>query len=177
MSMNICRDDIFWSAEPFPPNLVFWCIILSQIVFQKDWFAVFKVKVTVKDYMIKMWLSNISSELLALWQLNLVWWHIITSWIVLWKDWIALLWSRLRLQERFKIPVNVHLADIPSTAEPSVTKLGMVMHHLAPVSCRKIGLLSSRSRSVRAHYQIWLFLPHLLNYWFLQPNLIGCTPP
>ena len=31
------------------PNLVWWCIILSQIVFQKDWFAVFKVKVTVKN--------------------------------------------------------------------------------------------------------------------------------
>ena len=28
------------------PNLVWWCIIMSQIVFQKDWFAVFKVKVT-----------------------------------------------------------------------------------------------------------------------------------
>ena len=31
------------------PNLVWWCIIISQIVFQKDWFVVFKVKVTVKD--------------------------------------------------------------------------------------------------------------------------------
>ena len=29
------------------PNLVWWCIIMSQIVFQKDWFAVFKVKVAV----------------------------------------------------------------------------------------------------------------------------------
>ena len=38
------------------PNLVWWCIIMSQIVFQKHWFAVFKVKVTVKDSMIKMWL-------------------------------------------------------------------------------------------------------------------------
>ena len=31
------------------PDLVWWCIIMSQIVFQKDWFAVFEVKVTVKD--------------------------------------------------------------------------------------------------------------------------------
>ena len=33
-----------------------------------------------------------------------------------------------QLQERFKIPVNVHLDDIFSTAEPFVNKLGMVMH-------------------------------------------------
>ena len=75
------------------PNLVLWCIIMSQIVFQKDWFAVFKVKVTVKDNIIKIWLFNILSELLILLQLNLVWWYIIIRWIVLWKDWIALLWS------------------------------------------------------------------------------------
>ena len=55
------------------PNLVWWCIIMSQIVFQKDWFAVFKVKVAVKDKIIKIWLFNILSELLLLLQLNLVW--------------------------------------------------------------------------------------------------------
>ena len=36
------------------PNLAWWCIIMSQIVSQKDWFAVLKVKVTVKDHMIKI---------------------------------------------------------------------------------------------------------------------------
>ena len=68
---------------------------MRENVFQKDWFAVFKVKVTVKDHIIKVWLSNsnISSELLILLQLNLIWWHIIVSWIVLWKDWIAVFWS------------------------------------------------------------------------------------
>ena len=64
------------------PNLVLWCILMSQIVFQKDWFAVFKVKVTVKDLKIKTWLSNLFPELLILFQLSLVWWHIIISWIV-----------------------------------------------------------------------------------------------
>ena len=111
------------------PNLVWWCIIMSQIVFQKNWFAVFKVKVTVMDNIIKICLFDILSELLILLQLNLVWWHIIIRCIVLWKDWIALLWSRS--QERFKIPVNIHL-DISSTAEPSVTKLGVLMHHHGP---------------------------------------------
>ena len=122
------------------PNLVWWCIIMSQIVFQTDWYAVFKIKITVKDHIINLWLS----ELLIFLQLNLVWWHIIT---ILWKDKkIVLLWSRS--QERFKIPVNVHLDDICSTTEPSVTKFGMVMHHHEPVSCKKIGLLFSSSGSL-----------------------------
>ena len=45
---------------------------IGQIVFQKDWFAVFKIKVTVKDHKIKIWLSNTSSELLILLQLDFV---------------------------------------------------------------------------------------------------------
>ena len=53
-------------------NLAWWCIIVSQIVFQKDWFAVFKVKITVKDHIIKIWLSNVSSELPISLQLNLI---------------------------------------------------------------------------------------------------------
>ena len=35
------------SSESLNLLLVWWCIIMSQIVFQKDWFTVFKVKVTV----------------------------------------------------------------------------------------------------------------------------------
>ena len=38
----------------FLPNLVRRCIIMSQIVFQKDWFPVFKVKVTVTNNIIKI---------------------------------------------------------------------------------------------------------------------------
>ena len=91
------------------PNLVWWCLIMSQIVFQKDWFAVFKIKVTLKDNIIKTRLLNMLSELLILLQLNLVWWYITIWRIVVWKDWIALLWSRSRSHERFIIPVNVHL--------------------------------------------------------------------
>ena len=43
----------------------------------------FKVKATVEDHIIKICLSNVSSELLILLQLNSVLWHIIISWIVL----------------------------------------------------------------------------------------------
>ena len=76
------------------PNLVWWCIIMSHIVFLRDRFTIFKVKVTGKNDIMKIWLFNIWSVLLILLQLNLVWWHIIIRWIVLWKDWIAVLWWR-----------------------------------------------------------------------------------
>ena len=36
-------------------NLVLWYIITSLSVMQKDWFAIFKVKVTARAYMIKIW--------------------------------------------------------------------------------------------------------------------------
>ena len=44
----------------------------ARLSLKKDWFAVFKVKVTVKDNIIKIWLFNILSELLILLQLNLL---------------------------------------------------------------------------------------------------------
>ena len=36
-------------------NLVLWCSIISRSVMQKDWFAIFKVKVTARAHMIKIW--------------------------------------------------------------------------------------------------------------------------
>ena len=48
------------SPEPlnhfFLPNLVWWCIITRQCVMQKNWFTIFKFKVTAKGYIIKIWL-------------------------------------------------------------------------------------------------------------------------
>ena len=115
------------------PNLVWWCIIMSQAVFEKIGLLSSMSRSNWQNIIIsKIWLSNISSELLIFLQLNLVWWHIIISWIVLWKDWIALLWSRS--QEIFWISVNVHLHEIFSNAEPFVAKLGMVIHHCGPES-------------------------------------------
>ena len=37
------------------PNLVLSCIIMSRSVMQKDWFAIFRVKVTARAHMIKIW--------------------------------------------------------------------------------------------------------------------------
>ena len=111
----------------FLPNLVWWCIITIESVFRKDWFAIFQVKATMKDRVIKVILFNTSFKLLILLQWNFDWWHIIINWIVFWNDWIILLLSRTRSQERFRIAVTVYLDDISSTAEPFVNKLCMVI--------------------------------------------------
>ena len=39
---------------------------------------------------------------------------------------------KVKAQKRFRILVNVHLDDISSAAERSVTKLVMMMQHLGP---------------------------------------------
>ena len=116
---------------------------------------------------LKKWLFNILYELLILLQVNLVWWHIIIRWIVLWKDWIALLWSRSRSQKRLRILVNVHLNDISSVAEPSVTQLGMVMQRNGPKynATRLVSCLQVQHHSEGSFDQIWLFPPYLLNCW------------
>ena len=82
--VNVHLDDVSSNAEPFTAKLgVAMHHYELDIFFQKDWFAVFKVKVTVKDHIIKIWLSNMFSELLILLQVNLVRLHIIISWNVL----------------------------------------------------------------------------------------------
>ena len=50
---------------------------------------------------------------------------------------------KVKVAEEGQFPVNVYLDDISSTAEPPVTKLGLMMHHHGP----EIGLLSSSSGS------------------------------
>ena len=93
------------------------------------------------------------------------------SWIVLWKDWIALLWSRSESQEGLRIPVNVHLNDISSTAEPFLTKLGMVMHHHGPecYARKKICCVQvhSEGHSEGSYDQIWLFLIYIYRTAYL----------
>ena len=126
------------------PHLVWWCIIMSQIVFHKDWFGVCKVKVTVKDNIIKLWPFNVLSELLIFFQLNLVWWHIIRRWIVLWKDWIALSWSWSRSQHSSECSSGQYLLSCLTFCNQ--TLYGDATSW-ATVSCKKICLLSSNSGS------------------------------
>ena len=76
-------------------------------------------------------------------------------------------WSRSRSQKRCRIPVNVHLDDISSSAQPSVTKLGMVIQHHEPKCyARKfVSCLQVQGHSEGSYNQIWLFLSYLLNCW------------
>ena len=56
------------------PNSVLWCIIMSWSVVQNDLFAIFKVKVTARACMIKIWeFCTVSSKLLILLLQNFVW--------------------------------------------------------------------------------------------------------
>ena len=101
---------------------------------------------TVKDHTIKVWLSNVSSELLILLQLNLELWHITTSWIVVWKDFGLLccgqdhrngsksewMFTGQYLLNCWTFCNQTWYGDAPSRAR---------------VSCKKLGLLSSSSRS------------------------------
>ena len=142
-------------------NLLLWFIIMSQNVVQKDWLAIFKVKVTARAHMIKI------GQLLL---------YLLNGWSFCYQNWFVstLSWARVfygefglcsRSQKRFRIPVTVHLNDISSAAEPSVTKLGMVMQHHGPKyhARRFVSCLQVQGHSEGSFDQIWLFLPYLLN--------------
>ena len=43
----------------FKPNLVLWCIIMSQNVMRKVWFAIFKVRVTAKGQNVSVYPDDI----------------------------------------------------------------------------------------------------------------------
>ena len=130
------------------PNLAWWCTITSQIVFQKDWFAVFMVKVTIKDHIIKVSLSYISSEVLILWQLSLVRWRIIIK-------------SGLSCEK--KLDYCVQDQGHSEGSRFSCLSRWYLLNQQAfcfqtwyydasswvGVSCKKINLLLSRSRSLR----------------------------
>ena len=92
------------SSEPFNlllPNLINWGIIMS-------WFAVFKVKVTVKVYIIKIWLCCFSwtTDSFAA-TLSLMVYHHKLECLVKRLD----CWSRSRSQQRFRVSVFVQMVS------------------------------------------------------------------
>ena len=89
---------------------------MSQIVSPKDWFAVFKVNITVKDPFAC--------------KLSLMAHHHKVDCLVKRLDCSVVV--KVKVTERLRIPVNVHMDDISSAAEHSVTKFGIVMHHHGP---------------------------------------------
>ena len=50
MLVNVCLDDIVWPTKLFVTKLGMPCSIMSQSVMQKNWYSVFKVKVTGRTY-------------------------------------------------------------------------------------------------------------------------------
>ena len=139
----------------------------------KDWFAVFKVKVTAKASVIKMWL-------LMLWTADPFAAKHDHSWCVLWRDWIAV----------FKVRGLICVLTVTVTAKgktfqwmfnqmifselPNLfaTKLIIAMHHhelkchskrLFPVFTVKVTVKVTVTRS---QSQPWLStISYLLHFW------------
>ena len=85
--------------------------------FKKDWFAVFKVNITVKDPFAC--------------KLSLMAHHHKVDCLVKRLDCSVVV--KVKVTEKVQnISVNVHLNDISSAAESSVAKLGMVLQHHGP---------------------------------------------
>ena len=98
------------------PNLVLWCIIMSRSVMQEDWFAIFKVKVTARAHLIKIWQFLIYP--LNCWSSCYQTWidHTLSQPRVSYEE-IGLLCSWSRSQQNFKMSVNVCPDDIFWTDE------------------------------------------------------------
>ena len=86
MSMNVCLDGIFWTAEHFVTKLGMVMQYHELESHVEKLFVIFKVKGSHDQSMTP---CAISSELLILWKPDLVWWYIIISQSDLWKKWIT----------------------------------------------------------------------------------------
>ena len=114
---------------------------MSRSVVHEEWCANFKVKVTVKGYIIKIWLFTVSSKLLILLQPDLVWWYVFISQSVLWENWIDKVKVTAKVQNVLFGPCHLNhwnFCDQTWCADAS---------SWTRVSCRKNDVLTSRSRS------------------------------
>ena len=140
------------------PNLVWRCSIMSQSVMQKKNVCYLQDQGHSEgSYDQNMTLSVISTELLILRQPDLVWWYIVISQCCV-----------------KKIDYCIEGKSHSEGSECQCLSRWYVLNHQtfcyqtwffdssswARVSCKKIGLLSSRSRL----QQIWQFLLYLLNF-------------
>ena len=141
------------------PNLVLWCIIMSLSVMQKDWFAIFKVRITARTHMIKIWLTF--SELLIPWQPSLVWWYIIGSQSVLWKK-NGLLHSQWRVR-------MLMFVQMISSKPPNILFTNLVLWCIImslSVMQKDWFAIFKINVTPRTHIiKIWQFLLYLLNHW------------
>ena len=97
VKMSMCVQIIFSkSPDIWFPDLVLLCMVMSRSVTQKDWLAVFKVKVSARADMIKIW--QFLLYLLNYWSFC----YIIISQSVLWRNWIVV----------FKVKVTAKFHDV-----------------------------------------------------------------
>ena len=158
------------------PNLVLRYIIMSWSVMQKDWSAIFKVKVTAMAQMIKMWLSTISSDLLILLLPDFVWLYITISQSILWRNCIAVF--KMEVAAKFQ-NVSEYLSSqylvncwtfYYQTWYGDASSWARLSSHTHK---KKNGLLSSRSRSqwsiIQSKHDCLISSELLI---LLQPNLV-----
>ena len=158
------------------PNLVLWCIIMNRSVRQKDCFAIFKVKFTLRAQMIKIW--QFLSYLLNCWSFCYwTWFDSTLSYARVFYGDIGLLCSRSKSQQHFKMSMNVCPDNIFWIAEPFTTKLGMVIHHYEQNCLSKnwFAVFKVKVTVMDNIIKIWLFntLSELLI--LLQLNLLVGT--
>ena len=136
--------------------MVLWCIIMSQSVTPKDWLAIFKVKITARTHMIKLWLFTL--YFFNCWFLgNQTWSNDTSSEARVSYKKKRLLHSGSRSQWRVKMLMFVQMIAI------KLFLFCFMLNHQTfcfqtwycdsslwvRVSCKKIDLLFSRSRSLR----------------------------
>ena len=112
-------------------NLVLCCIIMRQSVMQTDWFAFFKVKVTARAHMIKIW--QFLLYLLNCWSsCYQTWFGSTLSYPRVFYGEFGLLCSRSRSQQNFTMSLTVCPDDVFWNTGPFTSELGTVMHHFEP---------------------------------------------
>ena len=121
------------------PNLIWWCIVLSRCVMHKNWDANFKVKVTIRAYIITIWLFQ-------LYQCYNIFW---TDGVFFCFFYRTLLVDHHKPKHTLKMSCccvgqgycngsKFNLIQCPDgtlwTAEAYVTEFGTVIHHHEPQS-------------------------------------------
>ena len=137
---------------------------------RKNWFTIFNVKVTVRAYIIKIWLFSL--YLLSWWSVcNQTWFYSTVSSALVSCGKMGLPCSRSRSQRRFKMSVNVCPDDIFWTTDHFVTKPGTVMQPHKP-ECpaeKKLVLCVQCQGHSEGLYNkkknITIFTIYLLNCW------------
>ena len=137
-------DGILWTTNHFRPNLVLWCIIMRWSCMWKNLFTIFKVKVTVRAYLLKIWLFLL--YLLNCWFVcNQTWYLSTTSYAGVFCEKLDYCiqgqgdseGSECQWMSRWNLNCQTFCNQTWYCDASS----------WAGVSCKKNGLLSSRSRS------------------------------